>query len=226
MAVESEVIPPEILSDIVLFEEHAAKFQSGEIDAAAFRKFRLRQGIYGQRQSDVQMIRVKIPGGRLSAAQLSRLGDVAATTLRGVGHITTRQNIQYHFVPLKDVGGMLRRLGGAGLFTREACGNTVRNVVACPMAGSSASEPFDITPYTDAICAAFLRNPICQDMPRKFKITLEGCADDHAQTWINDVGLTARIRKIDGREERGFHVAVGGGLGNSRSEERRVGKEC
>src|SRR5207244_12591142 len=139
--------------------------------------------------------------------QLIALADVAQRYSRGFGHITTRQNVQFHFVKLHDVEDAMRRLADAGLTTREACGNSVRNITTCPYAGVSASEPFDSTPYAVALTRHFLRHALSSSLPRKFKIGFEGCDEDHIKVAINDIGWQGRI--VDGR--RGFRVLVGGG---------------
>ncbi|OGO49589.1 MAG: hypothetical protein A2148_11350, partial [Chloroflexi bacterium RBG_16_68_14] len=175
-----------------------------------FRPFRLQHGIYGQRQDNVQMIRVKIPHGSLTAEQMDVLGDIAERfTPRKLGHVTTRQDIQFHFVLLEDVPTVLRIMAQVGLTTREACGNTVRNVTADHMSGLCPDTVFDITPYAEATARFFLRNPICQKLPRKFKIAFSACSHDYGMVPIHDLGATAVIR--DGG--RGFRAVVGGGLG-------------
>jgi len=184
------------------------RFERGEITPDAWRQYRLVRGTYGQRQLDVQMLRVKIPQGALSAAQLEALADVAVRYSRGFGHITTRQNVQFHFVSLHDVEPAMRRLAEAGLTTREACGNSVRNITACPLAGVAADEPFDVTPYAEALTRYLLRHPLSSTLPRKFKIAFEGCAADHVATPINDLGFRA-LALDDGT--RGFRVTAGGG---------------
>ncbi len=188
------------------------RFERGELPADQWRSYRLVRGTYGQRQAgDVQMMRVKIPQGILEAGQLEALADVAEAYSRGFAHITTRQNIQLHFVKLGAVEPAMRRLGAAGLTTREACGNSVRNITACPYAGVAADEPFDVTPYAEALTRYLLRHPLSSSLPRKFKIAFEGCADDHAVTAINDIGWRARLRAGAGVAARGFRVTVGGG---------------
>jgi len=183
-------------------------YERGELSPDQWRAFRLVRGTYGQRQTgDVQMLRVKIPQGILDPAQLHALGDVGETYSRGFGHITTRQNLQFHFIKLHQVEPAMRRLAEVGLTTREACGNSVRNVTACPYAGVAADEVFDVTPYAEAFTRYFLRHPMSSTLPRKFKVAFEGCADDHAALGIHDIGWRARIR--DGR--RGFRISVGGG---------------
>ncbi len=184
------------------------RFERGELSADQWRAFRLVRGTYGQRQDfDASMLRVKIPQGLLTAEQLLAFADVGDRYSRGFGHITTRQNLQFHFVRLHDVEPAMRRLADAGLTTREACGNSVRNITACPYAGVSRDEIFDVTPYSEALTRYFLRHPLSAALPRKFKIAFEGCPEDHAKTSIHDIGWRARLR--DG--QRGFRVAVGGG---------------
>ena len=198
--------------DIEEFVSVLEAFERGTIGPDEFRTFRLTRGIYGQRQDDVQMIRVKIPQGVLSGEQLRSLGRVAREHSRGFAHVTTRQNVQFHFVKMADVPKAMDALEAVGLTTREACGNTVRNITACPMAGVCADEPFDVTPYGEALTRFFLRNPICQALPRKFKIALSGCPTDCAMGAMHDIGVIARIREVDGRREIGFKIVIGGGL--------------
>jgi len=188
------------------------KFERGELTADQWRAYRLVRGNYGQRQDVVQMIRVKVPQGVLDAPQLEALADVADTWSRGFGHITTRQNVQFHFLQPHDVELAMRRLAEAGLTSREACGSAVRNITGCPYAGVAADEVFDVTPYAEALTRYLLRHPLSSSLPRKFKIAFEGCAsEDHSLTPINDLGFRARVRGGSGRTERGFHVTAGGG---------------
>jgi len=182
---------------------------AGAITDDEFRGFRLRYGIYGQRQPGVQMVRTKLPSGMVTASQLERLADVADEFGGGKGHLTTRQNIQYHFVPLARVSDLMHKLADAGLTTREACFNTVRNVTACPLAGLSHDEAFDVRPYAQKVAYAFLRKQLTDNLPRKFKIAFDGCAHDCMASAIHDVGLHALV--CDGK--RGFRMTVGGGLG-------------
>jgi sulfite reductase beta subunit-like hemoprotein len=198
-------------ADIDEFVEVLGRFERGEITPDAWRSFRLIRGLYGQRQSDVQMLRVKIPQGILNAPQLDALANVADEYSRGFGHITTRQNMQFHFVELPNVEPAMRHLAAAGLTTREACGNSVRNITACPYAGTAADEVFDVTPYAEALTRYLLRHPLSSTLPRKFKIAFEGCTSDHVATGINDIGWRARIEEIDGDLVRGFRVTAGGG---------------
>jgi sulfite reductase beta subunit-like hemoprotein len=199
-------------ADIDQFVDMLGRFERGEIGPDEWRAFRLVRGTYGQRQNaDAQMLRIKIPQGVLDVAQLDALAEVAERYSRGFGHITTRQNIQLHFVKLHDVELCMRRIADAGLTTREACGNSVRNITACPYSGVAADEPFDVTPYAEALTRYLLRHPLSSSLPRKFKIAFEGCTHDHIGTAINDIGWTARVRTVDGRAERGFRVTVAGG---------------
>jgi len=194
------------------FVEVLRRFERGEITPDEWRAFRLVRGAYGQRQpGDVQMLRVKIPQGILDRGQLEALADVAERYSRGFGHLTTRQNLQFHFVGLRDVEAAMRRLGDAGLTTREACGNSVRNITACPYAGVAADEAFDVTPYAEAMTRYLLRHPLSSTLPRKFKIAFEGCPEDHVATAINDIGWRAVRRTAGPRDERGFRVTVAGG---------------
>lgn len=197
------------VADVDEFVRTVEAFERGELTPEEFRAFRLVRGVYGQRQDDVQMLRVKIPGGLLLPEQLEALADVAALTPRGVGHVTTRQNFQFHFVKLAAVEGHLRLLERVGITTRGACGNSVRNVTGCGKAGLCAGEAFDTTPYVDAITRHFLRRQVAETLPRKFKIALSGCSTDCAFGAINDIGLVAH-RAPDG--ERRFKVLAAGGL--------------
>ncbi len=196
-------------ADIDEFASVLAQFERGEIGPDQWRAFRLVRGTYGQRQAeDAQMLRVKMPQGVLTGAQLEALADVADRYSRGFGHITTRQNVQFHFMRLHDVEPAMRALAAAGLTTREACGNSVRNITACPYAGVAADEVFDVTPYAEALTRHLLRHPLSSTLPRKFKIGFEGCPDDHTRTGINDLGFRAVIA-ADGTH--GFRITVAGG---------------
>jgi len=197
-------------ADIDEFVSVLDRFERGEITPDQWRQFRLVRGTYGQRQTeDAQMLRVKIPQGVLSADQLNALAEVAERYSRGFGHITTRQNLQFHFVKLHDIEQAMRRLAEAGLTTREACGNSVRNITACPFAGVAGDERFDVTPYAEALTRYLLRHPLSSTLPRKFKIAFDGCPDDHVGVAINDLGFRAVVSP-DG-QGRGFRVTAGGG---------------
>ena len=197
--------------DIDEFVQTLGRFERGELSAEDFRRYRLTRGVYGQRQTDVQMIRVKIPQGVLAPAALEALADVAERFGHGHGSVTTRQNVQFHFVPMADAETAMRRLDEAGLTTREACGSTVRTVTADPLAGVCNHGTFDVTPYGEAITRFFLRNPWANSLPRKFKIALGYEPGDTALAGIHDIGLIARVR--DG--QRGFLMRVAGGLSTS-----------
>ena len=208
-------IDAEQLADAAKFEAILAQYLAGEIEEDAFRIFRLNNGIYGQRQGGHnQMVRVKIPWGGLLPDQLDLMADLADTYSRGWGHITTRQNIQFHFVQLEKIPEIMRLLGSVGMTSREACGDTVRNVQGCHLAGACPHEELDITAWAEATYQHFVRNPLGQRLPRKFKINFSGCATDCGQAMFNDVGVIATTRTLeDGSVERGFRVFVAGGLG-------------
>ena len=208
---------PEQKAEISRFEREIIELEQKKLDPDDFKKFRLENGVYGIRGvMDEHMIRIKIRFGALMADQLETIADLTqeyATPQQA--HITTRQAIQLHKIKRRNVPALLRRLAEAGLTTREACGNTVRNVSACPFAGLSPTEAFDVTPYADAVSRYFLRNPVCQNLPRKFKIAFEGCPIDHARVPIHDFGAVAQIKEMDGKRVRGFKTSVGGGLGTT-----------
>jgi sulfite reductase (ferredoxin) len=208
-------IDPAQLADADKFEGILARYLAGEIEEDAFRIFRLNNGIYGQRQGGHnQMVRIKIPWGGLLPDQLDLMADIADRYSRGWGHITTRQNVQFHFVQLEKVPELMRLMGTVGLTSREACGDTVRNVQGCHLAGACPYEAIDITPWAEATYQHFVRNPIAQRLPRKFKINFSGCATDCGQAMFNDVGVIGTTRTLDdGSVERGFRVFVAGGLG-------------
>lgn len=188
------------------------RFEAGEIAPEEWRQFRLVRGSYGQRQGgELSMLRAKVPQGLLSAEQLEAVAEVAQRFARGFAHLTTRQNFQFHFVALAEVEPALRVLNQAGLTTREACGNSVRNVTACPYAGVAADEAFDVTPYAEALTRHLLRHPLSSSLPRKFKIAFEGCPGDHVFAAINDIAWRAVRRAGPSGEEPGFRVGVGGG---------------
>src|SRR6202167_1895427 len=205
-----------VREDIELFRQQAQLNLNGQLTDDQFRPFRLRRGIYSQRQAGVQMIRTKVPGGLLTAQQMRQLGRVADDFGGGKGHLTTRQNMQYHFVPLAQVTDLLHLLADVRLTTREACYNTVRNVTACPLAGVHADEPFDVQPYARRLAFAFLHKELTDSLPRKFKVAFSGCPEDCIASAINDVGLRALIR--DGVP--GFSMTVAGGLGPLPTEAR------
>jgi sulfite reductase (ferredoxin) len=213
-------LDPEVEDELARFERSVEQYLAGEIDDDVFRVVRLNQGVYGQRQGGHnQMLRVKIPYGKVTPDQLEVLGYIAQEFSRGWGHLTTRQNVQFHFVPLERTAEALRLLATVGLTSREACGDTVRNVAGCHLAGACPTEVLDITPWAEATARLFLRNPIAQRLPRKFKINFSGCATDCGQAMFNDVGVIAVHRTLDdatdggGRTEPGFKIFLAGGLG-------------
>ena len=209
-----------IEAEISRFEERVQLLRSGAISEEQFRPFRLKHSTYGQRQPGFQMLRVKVAAGVLKPAQLRVLAGIADTYSTGRGHLTTRENVQFHFVKLENVPAAMRLLADAGLTTREACGNTVRNVTACPVAGICPGEAFDVTPYALGVSRYLLRHPDFHDLPRKFKIAFSGCENDGdcAVAGIHDVGLIAQVRGNNGTSRRGFKVLVGGGLGSLPTE--------
>ncbi len=202
-----------IAAELAEYEEQIQKYRRGELGEVKMQKLRLQLGTYAQRQEGVQMQRIKIPGGILSADQLICLADAAERFGSGFVHFTTREDAQIYYVKLEEVPALLRFLAAAGITTREACGNTVRNITACYRAGTSPTEAFDVTPYAEALFRYLVRNKYNQVLGRKFKITFEGCTEDHSGLRIHDVGFLAQVRREDGRERRGFRVHVGGGLG-------------
>jgi sulfite reductase (ferredoxin) len=208
-------IDPEIRADIEKFEDQLERYLAGDLAEDAFRVFRLNNGIYGQRQGGHhQMVRVKVPYGSITAEQLDMFAHIAETYSRGWGHLTTRQNIQFHFVDLEQIPTVLRDMASVGLTSREACGDTVRNVMGCHLAGACPYEALDISPWAEAAFQHFLHNPLSQRLPRKFKINFSGCETDCGQAMFNDVGVIATTRTLDdGRREAGFRVFVAGGLG-------------
>ncbi len=208
-------LDPVIADELTKFEDGVRQYLAGEIDEDVFRVFRLNQGIYGQRQGGHnQMVRVKVPHGRLEPDQLEMLGYLASTYSRGWAHLTTRQNVQMHFVQLEQTPEVLRLLASVGLTSREACGDTVRNVTGCHLAGACPFEVLDISPWAQATTDFFLRNPYAQRLPRKFKINFSGCVTDCGQAMFNDIGVIAVNRpKPDGTLEPGFKVFIAGGLG-------------
>ena len=191
------------------FKEQIDRFLSGEISEEKFKTIRLNHGVYSQRQPGFYMVRTKLPQGRVFDYQLELIADVAHQYGRDLAHLTTRQDIQIHWVELKDVADILMAYAEAGITTKEACGNTVRNITACPLAGICTKEIFDVSDIAYKTTMHFLRNPLCQNLPRKFKIAFSGCFDDCAYARINDIGFVA----IEDKGIAGFKVYVGGGLG-------------
>src|SRR5438270_3363007 len=208
-----EVLPSYVRDELGRYEEQIQKYLAGELDETKMQKVRLHFGTYAQRQEGVQMQRIKFPGGFLTANQLEPLAAAADQFGSSFVHFTTRETAQIYYVKLEEAPALLRFLGEAGITTREACGNTVRNITACYRAGTSPSEPFDVWPYAEALFRYLVRNKYNQNLGRKFKIAFEGCADDHSGLRIHDIGLWAVTKTRNGKLRRGFRVYLGGGLG-------------
>tara|TARA_B110000037_G_scaffold20008_1_gene21453 strand:- start:135 stop:2222 length:2088 start_codon:yes stop_codon:yes gene_type:complete len=206
----TEIENPIVEKDIIELADKIEKFKQGKIDEEKFRSLRLARGVYGQRQQGVQMIRIKLPYGKVSSHQLRRISEVSDEYSRGRLHITTRQDIQIHYVDLDRTPELWAELERDNVTLREACGNTVRNVTASETAGFDVDEPFDVSPYADALFKFFLRNPICQEMGRKFKVSFSSSDEDTGLSYIHDLGFIAKIEN----NIRGFKVMLGGGLGS------------
>src|SRR5712692_7981824 len=187
-----------VQDELANYEQQIRKYRAGEVDETKMQKLRLHFGTYAQRQEGVQMQRIKIPGGFLTADQLVRLADAAERFGSGFLHFTTREDAQIYYVKLEETPDLLRFLAEAGITSREACGNTVRNITACYRAATSATESFNVLPYADALFRFLARNKYNQNLGRKFKITFEGCADDHSGLRIHDIGLWALTRIENG----------------------------
>ena len=209
----NEAIDRKALRDILELDNRITLFQAGKLDSEAFRAFRLARGVYGQRQDGVNMIRIKLPIGRVSPDQLSRIADLSDKYASSNLHVTTRQDIQLHYVKLKDAPQLWANLEEKGITLREACGNTIRNLTASPFSGIDPDEPFDVSPYANTVFKYFLRNPVCQQLGRKFKIAFSSSDKDAAFAFIHDIGLIPKVRMENGTEQRGFKVVLAGGLG-------------
>ncbi len=206
---------PIVEQDIIDLAKKIQLFHEGRIDEEKFRSLRLARGVYGQRQQGVQMVRIKIPFGRMTAQQLTRIANLSDEYASSNLHATTRQDIQIHYVSLDRTPELWAKLEQDDITLREACGNTVRNVTASGYAGVDPNEPFDVSPYAYEIFQYFLRNPVCQEMGRKFKIALSSSTEDSAFTFMHDVGLIPKTKIENGHEIRGFKVVIGGGLGSN-----------
>lgn len=195
------------------FAKKVKLFRQGKISDDDFRRFRLQHGAYGSRlHADYSMVRIKVPSGEMTPDQLEKIASLSEAFSIGSAHVSTRQNIQLHWVQLEDVSEVMRGLVESGLTTREACGNTVRNVMCSHFAGVCPDEAFDATPYSMAIARFFLRNPMCQNLPRKFKINF-GCCEKHGLVKVADIGLVPMVKEENGEKVKGFRVYLGGGLG-------------
>src|SRR5215203_4790404 len=213
-------------SETEIFANKVRLFRQGKISDDDFRRFRLQHGAYGSRlRMDYSMVRIKVPGGEITPEQLEKIASLSEAFSIGSAHVSTRQNIQLHWVQLEDVSEVMRGLVEVGLTTREACGNSVRNVMCSHFAGVCPSEAFDATPYAKAIARFLLRNPMCQNLPRKFKINFS-CCDSHGLVRVADIGLVPTVKKLSssssttttttensGETIRGFKIYLGGGLG-------------
>jgi sulfite reductase (ferredoxin) len=209
----TELENPLVEKDILDLERKIREFHEGKIHPEKFRSLRLARGVYGQRQQGVQMIRIKLPFGKVSVRQLNRIADISDEYSNGHLHLTTRQDIQIHHVSLDRTPELWAKLEQDDITLREACGNTVRNVTASANAGIDPHEPFDVSPYAHAVFSYFLRKPFCQELGRKIKIAFSSSEKDSAYTFIHDLGFIPKIRIENGNELRGFKVLVGGGLG-------------
>ena len=206
----TEIENPVVEKDIIELADKIAAFNNLQLDEEKFRSLRLARGVYGQRQAGVQMIRIKLPYGKVMSNQLRRIAEVSDEYSRGRLHITTRQDIQIHYVDLQRTPELWAELERDDVTLREACGNVVRNVTASETAGIDVNEPFDVSPYADALFKFFLRNPICQEMGRKFKVSFSATDEDTGLSYLHDLGYIAKIRN----GIRGFKVMVAGGLGS------------
>ena len=207
-------LPADLHDEIENYERELHRHLNGQVPEKVFLEFRLRHGTYGQRQPNIQMQRIKIPLGILNAEQVEVLGEVAEEYGDSICHITTRQDFQIHYINILDCPDLFRRLAEVGITTREACGNTVRNVTACPKAGVCCDETFDVNHYAQALALFLLRHPDCQDFGRKFKVAFSGCGQHHCGlARMHDIGAIATVREVNGKLERGFEIHVGGGLG-------------
>lgn len=209
----TELENPLVEKDILELEQKIRAFREGTIAEEKFRSLRLARGVYGQRQQGVQMVRIKLPYGKMTLAQWKRIADVSDEYSNGNLHLTTRQDIQIHFVSLDRTPQLWAELEKNNVTMREACGNTVRNITASDTSGIDKEEPFDITPYAHAMFEYFLRKPVCQEMGRKFKIAFSNSERDTALTFMHDLGAIPRIKIENGKEVRGFKILIGGGLG-------------
>ena len=209
----SEIENPLVQKDIIELERKIKLFRDGKLDEEKFRSLRLARGVYGQRQQGVQMIRIKLPYGKVTVPQLLRIADVSDEYSTGNLHLTTRQDIQIHFVSLDRTPELWAELERDQITLREACGNTVRNITGSATAGIDPDEPFDVSPYAHAMFEYFLRNPICQEMGRKIKIAFSSSEKDTALVYMHDLGFIPKTKREDGKDIRGFKVYLGGGLG-------------
>ncbi|CAN5209895.1 nitrite/sulfite reductase [soil metagenome] len=210
----TEIENPVVEKDIIDLEKKIRLFREGTLNEEKFRSLRLARGVYGQRQQGVQMVRIKLPFGRLTVQQMLRIADISDEYATGNLHLTTRQDIQIHYVSLESTPELWAKLDQDHITIREACGNTVRNITGSSIAGIDPLEPFDISPYAHGMFQYFLRNPVCQEMGRKFKISFSSNDQDTGLSFIHDLGFLPRVKIENGKEVRGFKVMIGGGLGS------------
>lgn len=209
----TELENPVVAQEIIELEKKIRAYRKGELPEEKFRSLRLARGVYGQRQPGVQMVRIKLPFGKVTFQQILKIADISDEYASKNLHLTTRQDIQIHFVSLDKTPELWAKLAEDDMTLREACGNTVRNVTASPTAGIDPEEPFDVSPYAHQTFKYFVRNPICAEMGRKFKISFSSSDKDTAISYIHDFGFIPKVRIVDGKEQRGFKVMLGGGLG-------------
>ena len=213
LSFRTELENPLVQKDIIELEQKIRAFREGELPEEKFRSLRLARGVYGQRQQGVQMVRIKLPYGKMTLDQWKRISDVSDEYSTGNLHLTTRQDVQIHFVSLDRTPQLWAELEQDNITLREACGNTVRNITASDTTGIDPDEPFDVSPYAHAMFEYFLRKPVCQEMGRKFKIAFSNTEKDTGLTFMHDLGAIARVREVEGRLVRGFKVLIGAGLG-------------
>ncbi|MFT4203075.1 MAG: nitrite reductase [Chitinophagaceae bacterium] len=204
---------PVVEKEIIDLDRRIRLYREGKIDETKFKSLRLARGVYGQRQPGVQMVRIKLPFGKITFKQIRRIADLSDEFASNKLHFTTRQDVQIHYVSLDRTPELWAKLAEDDITLREACGNTVRNITASPAAGIDHNEAFDISPYAQAMFEFFLRNPIDQEMGRKFKIAFSSSEEDTGFTFIHDLGFIPKVKIVDGKEVRGFKVMLGGGLG-------------
>lgn len=209
----TELENPIVEQEIIELEKKIRAYQAGQMPEEKFRSLRLARGVYGQRQAGVQMVRIKLPFGKVTFKQLLKIAAISDEYASRNLHLTTRQDIQIHYVSLDKTPEIWAKLAEDDITLREACGNTVRNVTASATAGIDPDEPFDVSPYAQQTFAYFLRNPVCAEMGRKFKIAFSSSDSDTAFSYIHDFGFIPKLRLVDGQEQRGFKVMMGGGLG-------------
>ncbi len=210
---QTEIEDPKVEKDIIELEQKIRAFREGTLDGEKFRSLRLARGVYGQRQQGVQMIRIKLPFGKVTGKQLLRIADISDEYSNGNLHLTTRQDIQIHYVSLDRTPELWAKLEQDDITLREACGNTVRNITASAVAGIDPKEPFDVSPYAQELFKYFLRKPFGQELGRKLKFAFSSNDDDTAYTFMHDLGFIPKVKIVDGKITRGFKVLVGGGLG-------------